>query len=233
VGSRVRIVTVRSAIALALTLIPTLPACEIGSPDDGGVSATDPSTSEAEASDDFGQTSGLEPATSTLDSTTAPEPTTADSTAGGDATQGDGTETSTTGVDEQPQPPTNGAELLPWLEAGEYLGWTAESGVHPSSGPHGGGVRTFVNDVLHASLAAGSASHPQGAAAIKELYGDGATVIGWAVEVKLQADSAGGDGWYWYERFQDSVYADGTGEGICTGCHGGGNDYVLSPFPLQ
>lgn len=236
-----RIVPVRSAIALALALIPTLPACELGSPDDEAVSATDASTSEAEASDGSGMTSGLEPATSTLGSTTVPEPTTADSTADGDVTttmQDDGTEAttdagSTTGVDEQPLPPTNGVELLPWLEAGEYLGWAAESGVHASSGPHGGGVRTFVNDVLLASLAAGSDSHPEGAAAIKELYGDGGTVIGWAVEVKLQADSAGGDGWYWYERFQDSVYADGTGEGICTGCHSGGNDYVLSPFPLQ
>lgn len=230
---------VRSTLALALTLIPTLPACELGSPDDG----SDTETSTTEASDDFGQSSGPEPTISTSGSTAAPEPTTADPTEAdpteaGDVTttQADGTDSSsgsTTGIDEQPLPPTNGTELLPWLEAGEYLAWTAESGVHPSSGPHGGGVRTFVNDVLLTSLAAGSASHPAGAAAIKELYGDGGTVLGWAVEVKLQADSAGGDGWYWYERFQDSVYADGAGEAICTGCHGGGNDYVLSPFPLQ
>lgn len=226
----------RSAIALALTLIPALPACEIGSPDDG--SDTEASTTEAQASDDLGPSSGPAPQTSTSGSTTAPEATTAEATEGGDGTtQGDDADSSSdagsTGDAEQPLPPTNGAELLPWLAAGEYLTWTAESGVHPSSGPHGGGVRTFVNDVLFASLAAGSASHPEDAAAIKELYGDGGSVIGWAVEVKLQADSAGGDGWYWYEIFQDSVYADGTGEGICTGCHGGGNDYVLTPFPLQ
>ena len=94
-------------------------------------------------------------------------------------------------------------------------------------------MRTFVNDVLYASLEAGSAAHPEGSAAIKELYGGGGTVLGWSVEIKLQADSAGGGGWYWYERFDTSVYADGTGEGICTGCHGGGHDYVLTPFPLQ
>lgn len=229
IAARVRIVVVRPAIALALALLPTLPACEIGSSDDG----SDAQTSDAEGSDDPGQSTAPAPETSTVGSTTAPEPT-----EGGDVTtQGDGadssSDTGSTGETEQPQPPTDGAELLPWLEAGEYLAWAAESGVHPSSGPHGGGVRTFVNDVLLASLAAGSPSHPVGAAAIKELYGDGGSVIGWAVEVKLQADSAGGDGWYWYELFGTDLYADGTGEGICTGCHGGGNDYVLTPFPLQ
>ena len=62
----------------------------------------------------------------------------------------------------------------------------------------------------------------------------GGTRLGWAVMVKVQADSAGGDGWYWYETFDGAVYADGTGEGLCTGCHsGGGTDFFLSPFPLQ
>jgi hypothetical protein len=235
-----RIDPVRSTIALALTLVLPLPACEIGSSDDAAGSDTETSTTEATASDDL---AGPDTDPSTSGSTAMPEPTSADPTEGGDdpttsdpTSQGDGTGASsgsTTGGDDQPLPPTNGAELLPWLEAGEYLGWTAESGVHPSSGPHFGDVRTFVNDALLGSLEAGAAAHPAGAAAVKELYGAGGTVLGWSVEVKLQADSAGGDGWYWYERYQDSVYADGTGEGICTGCHGGGNDYVLSPFPLQ
>jgi len=241
IRERVRITPVRSAIPLALTTLLLLPACDPGSSDDAAEPDTDTDTTAATpASDDF---AGPDPDTSSSGSTTAPEPTSADSSEGGDpstsssTTQGDDTDatvgSTTTGGDEQPLPPTNGAELLPWLEAGEYLEWTAESGVHSSSGPHGGGVRTFVNDVLLASLEAGATTHPENAAAIKELYGDGGTVIGWAVEVKLQAESAGGDGWYWYERFEDSVYADGTGEGICTGCHGAGNDYVLSPFPLQ
>lgn len=216
-----RIEAVRPAIARCLALILPLFACEAGSSDDAD---------ELETGDD---STGSAPTGST-----APEPTTADPTEGGGdpSTGGDDPPAdsgSSSGGDPQPLPPTSGAELRPWLAAGEYLGWQAESGVHPSTGPHFGGVRTFVNDVLHDSLEAGATSHPPGSAAIKELYGAGDTVLGWSVEIKLQADSAGGDGWYWYEDYQDSVYADGTGEGICTGCHGGGNDYVLSPFPLQ
>jgi hypothetical protein len=213
----------RSVPALALLLL--LPACQAGSSDDAA--DADTGTTEGTASSEGSADSAPEPSTG---STTATDPTTADdpSTDGPDPDAG-----STDTEPPQSLPPTNGAELVPWLEAGEYLEWAAESGVHPSSGPHFGGVRTFVNDVLHASLEAGAASHPEGAAAVKELYGAGGTVLGWSVEVKVQADSAGGDGWYWYEGYQGDVYADGTGAGICTGCHGGGNDYVLSPFPLQ
>jgi hypothetical protein len=191
-----RIVSVRAAIALRLTLALPFLACGTGSSDDDadeletGAGSTDGPGSD----DSAGPSSGDEP---------------------------------------QPLPPAHSAELRPWLEAGEYLDWQVESGVHPSTGPHFGGVRTFVNDVLYDSLATGASSHPEGSAAIKELYGSGDTVRGWSVEIKLQADSAGGDGWYWYEGYQDSVYADGTGDGGCTGCHGGGSDYVLTPFPLQ
>jgi hypothetical protein len=58
-------------------------------------------------------------------------------------------------------------------------------------------------------------------------------VRGWSVMVKVQNDSAGGNGWYWYERFGDSTFANGTGEPGCTSCHALGNDYVRAPFPLQ
>lgn len=221
----------RAAIALRLALALPFFACEVGSSDDDG-DALETGVGSTEGPDDSaGPTTGDTP----------PEPTTADPTegSGGPTTESDdGDPPADSGStedsgDPQPLPPTNGAELVPWLQAGEYLDWQAESGVHPSTGPHFGGVRTFVNDVLHDSLAAGATSHPEGSAAIKELYGAGDAVLGWSVEIKLQDDSAGGDGWYWYEGYQDRVYADGTGEGICTGCHGGGNDYVLTPFPLQ
>lgn len=129
-------------------------------------------------------------------------------------------------------PPTEADALLGWLEAGTYLDWPAESGPHPSAGPHFGTVRTFVDDTLFASLQAGNAEHPVGAAAVKELYGAGDQVRGWSVMVKV-ALGAGDDGWYWYERYDDSVYGDGVGDGTCTGCHGSGVDYVRSPFPLQ
>ena len=102
-----------------------------------------------------------------------------------------------------------------------------------------GRVRTYVNTILFESLAAGAPSHPVGAAAVKELYGSAAEVRGWSVSVKLQPDSARGNGWYWYERFRGAVYGDGVGAPGCTGCHGNdfgpftSKDFILAPFPLQ
>lgn len=219
-----------------LVFLSSLPlvACGDDSSDDAGAgsasssgSGSSPTTDAGEAPDpDSGPgSSGPDSGSTSSDpgSTGTPQDTTA-----GDTT-GDGT----TGAVEEP-PPTNAAELLPWLEAGEYLEWAAESGVHPSAGPHGGGVRTFVNAALLGSLEAGLPAHPQDAAAVKELYTAGGQANGWAVMVKVQADSAGGEGWYWYELYGAEVFADGTGVGLCSGCHsGGGVDYVLSPFPLQ
>lgn len=129
-------------------------------------------------------------------------------------------------------PPTGSAALLPWLKAGGYAGWMAESAPHQSAGPHFGQVRVFVNPTLASSLGAGSAGHPPDAAAVKELYGNGATVLGWSVMVRTDG-TAGGDGWYWFEDYQGTEYADGNGVGLCTGCHSGGQDFVLSSWPLQ
>lgn len=181
-------------------------------PGDTGTTGDDPTTT-----DDDGGSTGPSSTTDAPGDSTGDDPTTGESTG--------------SGVDQLP--PTNGAELLPWLERGEYLGWTAESGIHESTGPHFGDVWTFVNDPLLQSLEAGDPMHPQGAATIKELYGPGDTVRGWAVMVKVQPDSAGGDGWYWYEVYDGDVFADGLGDGLCTGCHSGGDDFFLSPFPLQ
>jgi len=129
--------------------------------------------------------------------------------------------------------PTTAKELLAWLRAGNYLGWTAESAPHPSAGPHFGTVRTFLNPTVFASLAAGQAAHPSGSALVKELYGSGRQVQGWDVMLKAQDDSAGGAGWYWLEYFAGATYADGFGVPVCTGCHSLGNDFVRSQFPLQ
>lgn len=129
-------------------------------------------------------------------------------------------------------PPTMSAELITWLQEGRYQDWTSE-GQHPSSGPHFGSVRTFVNDALLRSLDAGDATHEIGAAAVKELFGgSGETVRGWSVSVKVD-ESAGGSGWYWLEYYNGNVIASGLGNGVCTGCHGGGTDYVCTPYPLQ
>ena len=129
-------------------------------------------------------------------------------------------------------PPTNAADLLAWLEAGEYLDWTAESAPHASAGPHFGTVRTFLNGPLLGSLDAGGDPHPADAATVKELYGATAEVQGWSVSVKV-ADGTGGDTWYWFEYYQGTTYGDGVGDGGCTPCHGMGTDFVRTPYPLQ
>ena len=130
-------------------------------------------------------------------------------------------------------PPIEAAALRAWLEAGSYLDWRAESAPHPSTGPHFGIVRVFVNDALFASLTDGLSQHPSGAAAVKELYGSTAsTVGGWAVMVKTQEDSDVGNGWYWLETF-GSFSTGGLGIRGCTVCHSSGRDFVRIPFPLQ
>lgn len=129
-------------------------------------------------------------------------------------------------------PPTDPDDLLPWLRGGGYLEWTAESAIHPSSGPHFGDVLTYVNASLLESLGTGATEHPIGAATVKELYGDDDVVVGWSAMVKV-AGGTGGASWFWYERYRDSVYAAETDVQLCWGCHEDGVDQILTPFPLQ
>jgi hypothetical protein len=131
--------------------------------------------------------------------------------------------------------PPAAADLFPYLQSGEYRQFAHESGVHPSNGPHGN-VRTYVNPILEESLKAGNEVHPVNAAAVKELYTAGGTLIGWAVSVKTAEESDEGRGWYWYEVFsttQNRPIANGKGVALCTGCHAGGRDFVTVPYPLQ
>jgi hypothetical protein len=88
---------------------------------------------------------------------------------------------------------------------------------------------------LDASMMAGNAEHPIGAAAVKEfLQGDALT--GWAMYIKTQETSDGGKGWYWYEVFDVTPGASaigGQGSSTCTGCHSSGKDFVRVPYPLE
>jgi hypothetical protein len=145
----------------------------------------------------------------------------------GDGDPGDGDPGNCTGGEGVP---TNGAELLTWLEAGHYAAWLAEPAPHAGAGPHFGNVRTFVDTCLQESLDAGAPEHPPGSTAVKELFGNGDAVLGWAVMVKV-AEGEGGDGWYWYEVYNDTTYADDVGATLCTSCHSGGVDYFLTPWP--
>lgn len=128
--------------------------------------------------------------------------------------------------------------LFEFLQAGQYKDFVAETTQHASSGPHSGDVRVFLNPALDASLKAENTMHPKGAAAVKELgLNEGGEPTGWAVLVKTDDDSRGGDGIYWYEIFSTTdgtnpPYA-GNGENICKNCHIAGLDYYLSAYPLQ
>jgi len=134
-------------------------------------------------------------------------------------------------------PPAEGGALYDWLAAGNYKDWVQESDKHQSKGPHPVTVIAYLNTLLDDSLAAGSTNHPEGAAAVKELFDDSGKLSGWAVSIKTQVDSDSGQGWYWYEMLgtnKDSrVVADGNGVGLCFGCHTPGSDFVLIPHPLK
>lgn len=192
-------------------------------------SASETSASSVGASTTSGSTTpGTSPGTDTTTSTTATDST--DATLAG-TTDASETSDASTGEPSDPPPPTDAATLLPWLEAGNYARWDAEAERHPSEGPHFDGVRTFVNSVLLESLEAGGDDHPVGSSVVKELYGAGPEVGGWAVMVKVAAGSSV-DNWYWYESFQGTTYADATGVGGCGDCHTMGTDFIRTTLPL-
>ena len=124
--------------------------------------------------------------------------------------------------------PTN--DLASWLETGEYEDWPSEPEVHPSDGPHFGDVRTFLSPDLADSLSDGEDIHPEGAAAVKELFGRGDSVLGHAVMVRVSASDRR-NAWHWYEMFEGEQFADGRGVGVCADCHEGGVDFVLTSWP--
>ncbi|MBX3226435.1 MAG: hypothetical protein KIT84_32760 [Labilithrix sp.] len=131
--------------------------------------------------------------------------------------------------------PGDAAGMNAWLHTKAYASWPKESAAHPSTGPHASSVLTFVNPTLEASLEAGAAEHPEGSAAVKEFLRDG-EVTGWAAYVKTKPASEGGGGWYWYETFDVTPgrhSIEGQGKPLCAGCHAGGKDFVLTPFPLR
>ena len=144
--------------------------------------------------------------------------------------------------DESPLPPcevpSEPEALLAYLRRGDYKQLAhRESAVHGSSGPHGGRVLTYVNDLLAESLDLGNEQHPRCSASVKELYLGKPEVSGWAVLVKTSDDSKQGRGYYWLETLstREGREADyeGDGEGICVGCHKAGRDYFTTPWPLQ
>jgi hypothetical protein len=137
--------------------------------------------------------------------------------------------------------PTESVALHAYLRAGTYKQMPSkESANHRSAGPHtkyGRPVRVFMNEVLATSLAAGNKQHPKGSECVKEMYTKDGQLEGWAVMVKTQDDSAGGQGWFWYEvtstKAGSKPFMAGNGVTLCFGCHSSGNDYLLTKWPLR
>jgi hypothetical protein len=134
--------------------------------------------------------------------------------------------------------PQGAAAVEAWLAKGEYEDWQCESEIHEARSPSPHGFNRICSNDLIASRATGRGDWPAGAAAVKELYAsaDAKEPVGYAFYVKTEADSAGGDNWYWYERLpQDGVVADGMGDKgsakkICVGCHvAAGSDPAHTP----
>jgi hypothetical protein len=138
---------------------------------------------------------------------------------------------------ESAAPPMASLELFAWLKAGSYKGWEHGSTPHPAPGAHPGGVLTYLDPALASSRRAGSAAHPAGAAAVLELYGKSGKLHGWAVAIKADVNSAGGQGWYWYEvlSVEDGkrTLAADRGAPACVECHAKGSDFVMTPYPLR
>lgn len=136
-------------------------------------------------------------------------------------------------------PPLGDQALFAFLRDRSYSDWVArEATSHRGGGPHtavGLPVRVFMNPILAASLAAGSAEHPVGATVVKEMFSASNEPAGWAVMVKTRRASDEGRGWFWYEATSatdgTAMAARGNGVTGCLGCHARGADFVLSPLP--
>jgi hypothetical protein len=146
-------------------------------------------------------------------------------------------------------PPMGEADVLAWIATGQYRQWACEPAVHASRGPsvHTPFDRVCSNDVLSAAAAAGGTGPwPEGAAEVKEMYmamGDTTPTAGYAVSLKTSADSAAGGNWYFYERYDGTLFSDGLGTPVCVGCHSlaggdafhttttGARDFVYTPVP--
>jgi hypothetical protein len=118
--------------------------------------------------------------------------------------------------------PTSDADLYRYLTSHQYQ-WLSSVSTPQAATDHAL-IRVYLNPPLATSLAQGNSTHPQGAAAIREDYDlTGALVTGYGVLVKALAESAGGDGWYFYEinTFFGSTTPTDSGFGVrcCVNCH--------------
>ncbi len=120
-------------------------------------------------------------------------------------------------------PPQGAAALKTWLAEGSYKSWHCEAEKHAQRAPSPHGTNRICSNAA-ISANAENVDYPKGAAAVKELWSsDGAKIDGYAVYIKIQDESDGGKGWYYYEENPalepDGPIADGVGASDCVGCH--------------
>lgn len=131
-----------------------------------------------------------------------------------------------------PTAPSDPTELHAWLVDARYAEWEPVSPVR--EGDNGGGVRVFLGPTLADSIADDNATHPAGAAAVREIYEpDLVTLRGWSALVKLEdVDAPEAEAWLWFEVFGTTMDAEPLvaepGASGCISCHGQGVDFVRS-----
>jgi len=124
--------------------------------------------------------------------------------------------------DEQTPPTTSAKDIESWLENGDYKSWACETVEHAQLkvSPHGFN-RVCSNELASTFEGTVDDERPVGTASVKELYDDAATLVGYAMSIKMGADSDSGKNWFWYERLAKDTVANGLGVPGCVGCHGG------------
>ena len=92
--------------------------------------------------------------------------------------------------DAQTPPNSDGKAVEAWLAAGSYLGWSCELQPHAQMkvSPHGQN-KICSNELESKFAGAAGSERPVGSAAVKELYDDSATLVGYAVAVKVKRSS--------------------------------------------
>jgi hypothetical protein len=144
------------------------------------------------------------------------------------------------GVMFDPQlPPTDPVLAEAWLDMGYYMDWvceetpTTKTDGAPAIHVHGASSRVCANILLAATPKPEAGEEfPKGVAAVKEVYDEANALVARFIEVKTEAASDGGNGWYW---LRDGGAVSGFGFAGCTDCHGaagadadhpGAGDYV-------
>jgi len=126
------------------------------------------------------------------------------------------------------QAPKEASALLQKVRAEDYRSWTRAPGYEqrqPAASPHSDEVDIYVNDVVAKALADGKplSEWPEGATIVKDGFSKS------KLELTAILDKRA-DGWFWAEYFGDKPAFSGK-PSACTGCHAGGDDFVLA-FPL-